>query len=1035
MMKERMNYKTTTISILKTLCSVAVLTAFALGPAPAQANPDITTGLVAHWKLDETGSTTTVIDSMGGYDGTMSYGLTGANSTTGKIGTALQLDGTNDRITVPYNANINPAQITSCAWVKVNTPTGNYPSIAVTQVWPNKGYNFGFNDTTGDVIWSVFDGSPNLLSYSLNVKAWHHYCGTADGTTQNLYVDGVLAGTQTSGYVVNNSASTYIASTAAVSNTLDGVIDDVRIYNRVLTAEDVKELYQSTDGSIRFSNETDSIQYYNGREWVHAGTGSYAAYGAHFDGTNDYLQLSSSLSNVPACRSFSTSFWIKRNGGFGSFQMIWDTAGSNNYLQIDNANRIIFIGEGGIDVRSDPITDSNWHHVLLSVDNQTGESSVYIDGIESAASVTLNNTGNMDNNNSAHYIGQSNLGPPDLDADLADVWMEFCQYIDFSVATNREKFISATGTPMYLGPNCALPTGKSPDICLTGPIEDWHTNKGTGGGFTENGTIVYASSQPNKPDYDPLWQDVAMLLKFDNATSGTSTIDYSSAGNTVTSYNSAALSNGFAPGFGGTAVSDVNAGNRYWQVTGDLSEIDISQPHTLEYWVREINGLSYREQLCFVRNSPFTRAEIGWESGSGGHIYSPWGGWTGITQNTFTWYHYAFVFDGTDTTLYVNGVSQGTPNASANNLANFDGVVFDSMSLGIGCDGSGPSPGSGLNMQGWMDDFRYTKGVRYTSDFTPPDPPLPEGAYCTNPSEFIGSIIYNTDNKVMQYCNGRDWVAMGPVGGTGGPGCPTASGLANAGDMGYDKRYNVLEYCNAEDWVGIGHDNYFANAVTFDGTSDKLTIGSNVFPADSKRVSGSFWFRRNGNFGSNQVIYSNTNADFRIQFNASDNIRFVGNNSSHTNILNIASNAVITDSEWHHVAFNIDMANIANTYLYIDDASDTFSNNLYTDDLLGLASPANVGDNSAGTLKMNADLADFWLNSGTNIDLSVEANRRKFIDASGRPVDLGADGSQPTGSQPEVFLSGDTANWHTNKGTGGGFTENGALTDAPTTPN
>ena len=51
---------------------------------------------------------------------------------------------------------------------------------------------------------------------------------------------------------------------------------------------------------------------------------------------------------------------------------------------------------------------------------------------------------------------------------------------------------------MYPGPTCAMPTGKSPDICLTGPTEDWHTNKGTGGGFTENGALTDAASQPGQ---------------------------------------------------------------------------------------------------------------------------------------------------------------------------------------------------------------------------------------------------------------------------------------------------------------------------------------------------------------------------------------------------------------------------------------------------------------------------------------------------------------------------------------------------------
>ena len=85
---------------------------------------------------------------------------------------------------------------------------------------------------------------------------------------------------------------------------------------------------------------------------------------------------------------------------------------------------------------------------------------------------------------------------------------------------------------------------------------------------------------------------------------------------------------------------------------------------------------------------------------------------------------------------------------------------------------------------------------------------------------------------------------------------------------------------------------------------------------------------------------------------------------------------------------------------------------------------------SSGSNKFNGDLADFWLDPGTYIDLSDPANRRKFRDASGNPVYLGADGSKPTGTAPDIFLSGNTEDWHTNKGTGGGFTENGALTDS-----
>lgn len=60
------------------------------------------------------------------------------------------------------------------------------------------------------------------------------------------------------------------------------------------------------------------------------------------------------------------------------------------------------------------------------------------------------------------------------------------------------------------------------------------------------------------------------------------------------------------------------------------------------------------------------------------------------------------------------------------------------------------------------------------------------------------------------------------------------------------------------------------------------------------------------------------------------------------------------------------------------------------------------------------------------LDITVEANRRKFIDALGKPVDLGADGSLPTGTQPEIFAP--DGNIGTNLGSGG----DGTVTGAPT---
>lgn len=60
------------------------------------------------------------------------------------------------------------------------------------------------------------------------------------------------------------------------------------------------------------------------------------------------------------------------------------------------------------------------------------------------------------------------------------------------------------------------------------------------------------------------------------------------------------------------------------------------------------------------------------------------------------------------------------------------------------------------------------------------------------------------------------------------------------------------------------------------------------------------------------------------------------------------------------------------------------------------------------------------------LDITVEANRRKFIDALGKPVGLGADGSLPTGSQPEIFA--EDGNIGNNLGSGGNATVTGTPT-------
>ena len=202
-------------------------------------------------------------------------------------------------------------------------------------------------------------------------------------------------------------------------------------------------------------------------------------------------------------------------------------------------------------------------------------------------------------------------------------------------------------------------------------------------------------------------------------------------------------------------------------------------------------------------------------------------------------------------------------------------------------------------------------------------------------------------------------------------------------------------------------------------------------------MTGSFWIKRNGNLGTDNIILSRVSARYRITLNASNVLEITGNNSSGTAILNMEGSTAITDSNWHHVLFSFDLSNTSNRHMYIDDTAEIFTVTTYTDDTLHLSNTTAIGATLTSSNYYIGDMADFWMNT-EYVDLSIEENRRAFIDVNGNPVDLGADGSKPTGTAPDIFLSGDTVDWHTNKGTGGGFTENGSLSTAsygPAEPN
>jgi len=213
---------------------------------------DLADGLIAHWMLDET-SGTTAEDSAGGNDGTL---VNGPVWTTGQIGGALSFDGNNDSINVPDNDDFTSNVGTVCAWIKLSGwGENNYGRIAqhltgLVKSGNAKGFDWNVRGSTHNIAFGLYNGSSystiGSAPDSVSLDKWYHVAVVWDGTNVITYIDGSQSGTPVPQTIVpaNPSTNLLIGTNNAGNYNFNGKIDDVRIYDRALTADQIEQLYE-----------------------------------------------------------------------------------------------------------------------------------------------------------------------------------------------------------------------------------------------------------------------------------------------------------------------------------------------------------------------------------------------------------------------------------------------------------------------------------------------------------------------------------------------------------------------------------------------------------------------------------------------------------------------------------------------------------------------------------------------------------------------------------------------------------------------
>ncbi len=309
--------------IISTVCIIIVAFVF------AQFYPE---GMISYWKFE--GSGATAYDSVDTNDGTL---INGPVWTTGKVGRALDFDGVNDYVEiVDTNPSLNLGNITVSAWIFPRMPSGSGAAYHyIDKRTPGPPWNFeeytayvrGNGQfevgviTTGGLVY--FPSSTGVV----NMNEWSHVAFTWDGGTLKVFHNGTLIGqTSGSGNIVSNSQPIILGTRADLTPYFfDGLLDEVAIYNRALTEDEILLHYENGLSGSGYEVEcvippSGMVSWWPGDEEAkdivggNNGTLHGTTYATGkvsqafiFDGVNDYVDVG----DIGVTDDWTIDFWAK----------------------------------------------------------------------------------------------------------------------------------------------------------------------------------------------------------------------------------------------------------------------------------------------------------------------------------------------------------------------------------------------------------------------------------------------------------------------------------------------------------------------------------------------------------------------------------------------------------------------------------------------------------------------------------------------------------------------------------------------------
>lgn len=193
--------------------------------------------------------------------------LNGVLTEPGIVGNAFSFDGIDDYIVIPNNDDLNfgMGDFTVAAWIQTSFDKGTGSDFILTKSLPGNGHQYTLSyraSTNGQVSFYVDDHHIEVAPGSWSEEAafaesnfsivdgeFHYIAGVRKGTITELYVDGILVGTDSSSTILSASSSNNVVIGGRENPSSDpyfnGLIDEVQIYNRALSQSEIKGIFDA----------------------------------------------------------------------------------------------------------------------------------------------------------------------------------------------------------------------------------------------------------------------------------------------------------------------------------------------------------------------------------------------------------------------------------------------------------------------------------------------------------------------------------------------------------------------------------------------------------------------------------------------------------------------------------------------------------------------------------------------------------------------------------------------------------------------